>query len=80
MTLCCGLAERGARGEVEGIRIDHLAAFYDFGYIDDLRRLIRIDNLVTRSVNERVGALIEIAHPDFRDELRSEGQRLYTAS
>lgn len=39
-----------------------------------------IAELRGRSVNERVGALIEIAHPDFRDELRSEGRRLYNAS
>lgn len=32
------------------------------------------------SVNQRIGALIEIAHPDFRDELRSEARRLYNAS
>ena len=39
-----------------------------------------IAELRGRSVNERVGALIEIAHPDFRDELRSEARRLYNAS
>lgn len=28
MTLCRGLAERGERGEVEGIQMDHLASFF----------------------------------------------------
>ena len=29
------------------------------------------------SIRERAAALIRIAHPDFRDELAREAQRLY---
>ena len=30
-----------------------------------------------RSVRERTNALIEIAHPDFREQLRREARALY---
>jgi acetyl-CoA hydrolase len=30
-----------------------------------------------RSIRERAAALIGIAHPDFRDELRSQARNLY---
>ena len=36
-----------------------------------------IANLRGKSVRERIGELIAIAHPDFRAELRSEASRLY---
>lgn len=36
-----------------------------------------IAQLRGRTVRERAAALIEVAHPDFRDELRSAARRLY---
>ena len=38
-----------------------------------------IADLRGRTVSERAGMLIEIAHPDFRDELRIEARRLHAA-
>lgn len=36
-----------------------------------------IAELRGKSIRERAHALLDVAHPDFRDELRSEAQRLY---
>ena len=33
--------------------------------------------LLGKSIRERADAMIEVAHPDFRDELRAEARRLY---
>jgi 4-hydroxybutyrate CoA-transferase len=33
--------------------------------------------LLGKSIRERAEAMIEVAHPDFRDELRAEARRLY---
>ena len=39
-----------------------------------------IAELRGKTLRERVRALVEIAHPDFRDELREAGRRLYGVS
>ena len=36
-----------------------------------------VAELFGRSIGERAAALVQIAHPDFRDELASEARRLY---
>jgi len=36
-----------------------------------------IARLLGKSIRERAEAMIEVAHPDFRDELRAEAKRLY---
>jgi 4-hydroxybutyrate CoA-transferase len=36
-----------------------------------------IARLLGKSVRERAAALIEVAHPDFRPELRKAAQELY---
>ena len=46
-------------------------------YVDFVVTEYGIAELRGRSVPQRVRALIEIAHPDFRDLLREEGRRLY---
>ena len=39
-----------------------------------------IAHLRGKSLRERVGALIEIAHPDFRQELKTQARRLYSTT
>lgn len=46
-------------------------------YVDHVVTEHGIADLRGRSVNERAAALIEIAHPDFREELRREAKRLF---
>ncbi len=46
-------------------------------YVDFVVTEHGIAELRGKTVAERAAALIEIAHPDFREELRSEGKRLY---
>lgn len=59
----------------EGTPVSVPRTFVDFVVTEN-----GIADLRGRSVNERVGMLIEIAHPDFRDELRVQARRLYAAS
>jgi acyl-CoA hydrolase len=33
--------------------------------------------LLGKSIRERAEAMIEVAHPDFREQLRAEAKRLY---
>ena len=47
-------------------------------YVDFVVTEFGIAELRGRSVRQRIGALIEIAHPDFRDMLRDEARRLYS--
>jgi acyl-CoA hydrolase len=103
--------------EVAKIHENPYFELYDFGYTDDLRRLIQQENFVAvnnalcvdltgqvsaealdhrpytgvggqtvfmlaaelkgKTLQERARALIEIAHPEFREELLSEARRLY---
>lgn len=46
-------------------------------YVDYVVTEHGIAELRGKSIRERVGALLEIAHPEFREELRSEAKRLY---
>jgi len=39
-----------------------------------------IASLCGKTVRERIGELIGVAHPDFRGELKSEAKRLYGIS
>jgi acyl-CoA hydrolase len=47
-------------------------------YVDFVVTEFGIAELRGRSVRQRIGAMIEIAHPDFRDMLRDEARRLYS--
>ncbi len=46
-------------------------------YVDHVVTEHGIADLRGRSIGERAGALIEIAHPDFREELTSQAKRLF---
>ena len=46
-------------------------------YVDHVVTEHGIADLRGRSVKERAAALIEVAHPDFREELRSEAKRMF---
>ena len=48
-------------------------------YIDYVVTEFGIAELRGKTLKERAGALVEVAHPDFREELRSEAKRLYGA-
>lgn len=48
-------------------------------YVDYVVTEFGIAELRGRSIVERARRLIEIAHPDFRDELRSQARVLYGA-
>ncbi len=48
-------------------------------YVDYVVTEHGIAELRGKTLAERAGALVEIAHPDFREELRSEAKRLYHA-
>ncbi len=46
-------------------------------YVDYVVTEYGIAELKGKTLKERAGAMLEIAHPDFREELRSEARRLY---
>ena len=48
-------------------------------YVDHVVTELGIAELRGKTLAERARALAEIAHPDFRDELRNEARRLYHA-
>ena len=48
-------------------------------YVDFVVTEHGIAELRGKSLAERARALVEISHPDFRDELKSEARRLYHA-
>ncbi len=48
-------------------------------YVDYVVTEFGIAELRGKTLQQRAHAMIDIAHPDFRDELRTEAQRLYKA-
>lgn len=46
-------------------------------YVDYVVTEFGIAELRGKTLQERAGALVEISHPDFREELRLEARRLY---
>lgn len=47
------------------------------GFVDYVVTEQGVARLRGKSLRERVGEMIAVAHPDFRDELRREAKRLY---
>jgi acyl-CoA hydrolase len=86
------LAKRGRYVTVlpstaRGGKVSTIVPLFDKGQIVSIPREIA-DTIVTdhgvarllgKSVRERVEAMIQVAHPDFRDELRSFARRTYWA-
>ena len=48
-------------------------------YVDYVVTEFGISELRGKTLKERARALVEIAHPDFRDELRERARELYRA-
>jgi 4-hydroxybutyrate CoA-transferase len=84
------LAKRGRYVTVlpstaRGGKVSTIVPLFDRGQIVSIPRELAdtivtdhgVARLVGKSVRERTEAMIEIAHPDFRDELRAEARRLY---
>ena len=46
-------------------------------YVDHVVTEQGIATLRGKTIRERVHALLEVTHPDFRDELTEEAKRLY---
>lgn len=70
-----------------GARVSRIVAGFSPGtaitvprtFVDFVVTEFGIAELRGKSLRQRVGALIEIAHPEFRDELRSQARALYRA-
>jgi 4-hydroxybutyrate CoA-transferase len=70
---------------IEGQRVTRIVPVLPEGTLVTVPRTL-VDHVVTehgiaslrgKTVRERIGELIAVAHPDFRSELRAEAQRLY---
>jgi acyl-CoA hydrolase len=70
-----------------GARVSRIVAGFPPGtaitvprtFVDTVVTEFGIAELRGKSLRQRVGALIEIAHPEFREELRSQARALYLA-
>jgi 4-hydroxybutyrate CoA-transferase len=70
---------------VNGRRISRIVPMLEPGSVVTAQRAF-VDYVVTeqgiatlkgKSLRQRAAALIEVAHPDFREELRKEAKRIY---
>jgi acyl-CoA hydrolase len=70
---------------VKGRRISRIVPLLEPGSVVTAQRAF-VDHVVTeygiatlkgKSLRQRAAALIEVAHPDFREELRTEAKRIY---
>jgi 4-hydroxybutyrate CoA-transferase len=70
---------------IEGQRVTRIVPVLPEGTLVTVPRTL-VDHVVTehgiaslrgKTVRERIGELIAVAHPDFRSELKSEAKRLY---
>jgi 4-hydroxybutyrate CoA-transferase len=70
---------------IEGQRVTRIVPVLPEGTLVTVPRTL-VDHVVTehgiaslrgKTVRERIGELIAVAHPDFRSELKAESKRLY---
>jgi len=70
---------------IEGQRVTRIVPVLPEGTLVTVPRTL-VDHVVTehgiaslrgKTVRERIGELIAVAHPDFRSELKAEAKRLY---